>query len=242
MLESTANPPQITVERIEPRPRLSASVAEQLLSEIRRGGLAPGTRMPSERSLMELLGVGRSTVREAINRLAMLGVVEVKQGQGAFVSSGSIYVTAPEMATALERGVTRDLLEARLALEVETARLAALRRTSEHISAIASLLARHRTLLDQGEPAAVPSAAFHVHVAEAAGNDVLAGFIASIASMLVDRGPILEQIDGYREWELEDHALLFDAIERQDPELSATRMRSHLEQVAEYYDLRNLLD
>jgi len=198
--------------------------------------------MPSERDLMARLGVGRSTIREAVNRLAMLGVVEVKQGQGVFVGSGSIHVAAPEMATALERGVTRDLVEARLALEVETARCAALRRTDAHLAQIFDLLARHREALELGEPAAVYAAGFHVRVAEAAGNEVLIGFISSVAKMLVDRGPILEQIDGYREWELADHSSVFEAIERADPELASARMRTHLERVAEYYDLRQLLD
>src|ERR1700760_4136621 len=64
---------------------LGEMVAQQLLAEIHEKGLPPGTRLPTERELMEALRVGRSTVREAINGLAMLGVLEIRRGQGAFV-------------------------------------------------------------------------------------------------------------------------------------------------------------
>ena len=66
-----------------PRRKLSETVADQLLVAVRE--LPPGTKVPSERELTKELGVGRSTVREALNGLAMLGVVEIRHGQGVFV-------------------------------------------------------------------------------------------------------------------------------------------------------------
>src|SRR5207253_7246709 len=69
-----------------PRRKLTDTVAQQLLAEIRQRGLTAGTRMPSERELQRALGVGRSTVREAMTGLAMLGVVEIRHGEGAFVA------------------------------------------------------------------------------------------------------------------------------------------------------------
>ena len=80
------------------RSKLAESVAQQLLEQIRTKGLAPGTRMPSERELMTALGVGRSTIREAMNGLALLGVVDVRHGQGAFVVN-------PDAGTAAPRGI-----------------------------------------------------------------------------------------------------------------------------------------
>lgn len=67
------------------RRKLTETVAEQLLDAIRE--LPPGTRVPSERELTRELGVGRSTVREALNGIAMLGIVEIRHGQGVFVAS-----------------------------------------------------------------------------------------------------------------------------------------------------------
>src|SRR6478752_9224709 len=66
------------------RRKLTETVAEQLLQAIRE--LPPGTRVPSERELTRELGVGRSTVREALNGIAMLGIVEIRHGQGVFVA------------------------------------------------------------------------------------------------------------------------------------------------------------
>ena len=70
--------------------------------------------MPSERELMQALNVGRSTVREALNGLVMLGVIEIRHGQGAFVTERPHSQAEPEaIAAALAKGVTRDLLEVR---------------------------------------------------------------------------------------------------------------------------------
>ena len=74
-----------------PRRKLTETVAEQLLTAIRK--LPPGTKVPSERELTKELGVGRSTVREALNGLAMLGVVEIRHGQGVFVTSEPAQLT-----------------------------------------------------------------------------------------------------------------------------------------------------
>ena len=68
-----------------PRYKLAETVAQQLLAQVRSGAYAPGARMPSERELMASLEVGRSTIREALNGLAVLGVIEIRHGQGAFV-------------------------------------------------------------------------------------------------------------------------------------------------------------
>src|SRR5690348_5907311 len=115
------------------RRKLTEAVAQQLLEQIREQKLRPGTRMPSERELMRALNVGRSTVREALNGLALLGVIEIRHGQGAFVAAVPGEGVSEELGAALAKGVTRDLLEARKAIEVEVARLAAVRRTDQDL-------------------------------------------------------------------------------------------------------------
>jgi GntR family transcriptional repressor for pyruvate dehydrogenase complex len=225
----------ITLTRVPPRRKLTETVAEQVLGEIRRRGLAPGTRMPSERELMEALGVGRSTVREALNGLAMLGAIEIRHGQGAFVAEQSEHASAPEITAALAKGVTRDLLEARRPVETEIARLAAERRTPADLAELEAVLARHETVLERHRLAARPSVDFHLMLAEAAHNEVLAGFVASFAKLLAERGPELEQIDGYREWELAEHRLLYQAVRARDAGLAAARMEAHLSQVEDFH-------
>lgn len=220
-----------------PRRKLAETVAQQLLGEIRGKGLQRGTQMPSERELMGALGVGRSTIREAINGLAMLGVLEIRHGQGAFVLDPN--GNAPKeqvLAAALARGITRELFEARRLVEVELARLAATRRTESDLRDLAQALTDHEAALRSGAPAVEPSVRFHSEVAEAAHNEVLAAFEASFSGMLTERGPILEAEPGYREWELEQHRSVFEPIRDQDPERAAERMRDHLDAVVPYHE------
>src|SRR3954454_14225452 len=93
-----------------PRRKLSETVAQQLMEAF--ADLPPGSKVPSERELTRDLGVGRSTVREALNGLAVLGVLEIRHGQGAFISDGAAEeAEVPPhtvLTTALERGVTRE--------------------------------------------------------------------------------------------------------------------------------------
>ena len=114
-----------------PRRKLAETVAQQILEAVR--DLPAGTRLPPERELTTQLGVGRSTVREALNGLAMMGVVEIRHGQGVFVAD------RPAIAGDAERSlpskeVTDELLEARRIVEVELARLAAERRTEADLA------------------------------------------------------------------------------------------------------------
>src|SRR4051794_6773314 len=132
------------------RRKLSETVAQQLMEAFR--DLPPGTKVPSERELTKDLGVGRSTVREALNGLAVLGVLTIRHGQGAFIADdGPAEAGGDErhsvLTTALERGVTREYIEARLLVEVEVTRLAAERRTDEDLQRIeAALTVQERSL------------------------------------------------------------------------------------------------
>ena len=122
-----------------PRHKLAETVAQQLLAQVRSGIYEPGMRMPSERELMASLGVGRSTIREALNGLAVLGVIEIRHGQGAFVIQTDPATPPGALTSSLAKGVTRDLLEARVAVELTIAELAARRRTPTDIREIEAM-------------------------------------------------------------------------------------------------------
>lgn len=240
-LSTTATSPELSLSRVS-RSKLAQTVAEQLLREIRGKRLERGTRMPSERELMAALGVGRSTIREAINGLAMLGVLEIRHGQGAFVADPAAGLALPPaIAAALGRGVTRDLFEARRVVEVETARLAAERRTDSDLREIAQALSDHERALRDDSLAVEPSVRFHVRIGEAAHSDVLAGFVSSIADPLAERGVVLERLPGYREWEIEQHRSVYEPIRDQDPALAAERMQEHLDAVVPQHERIGLL-
>jgi GntR family transcriptional repressor for pyruvate dehydrogenase complex len=223
-----------------PLPRqhnLAATVAQHLLGEIREKGLPIGTRLPTERELMEALGVGRSTVREAINGLVVLGAIEIRRGHGAFLLNPDAGLAHPSaIAAALARGVTSDLFEARRLVEPYAASLAAERRTEGDLHEIAQALADHEELIRRGELAVEPSVRFHVQIAEATHNEVIAGFVHTFQEPLAQRGPVLEEMDGFRDWEIAQHRSVLEPIEAGDAKLAHERMLAHLDAVRPYHE------
>jgi DNA-binding FadR family transcriptional regulator len=217
------------------RRKLTETVAEQLLAAIRE--LPPGTRVPSERELTRELGVGRSTVREALNGIAMLGVVEIRHGQGVFVADAPAGEGEPPAITAaLERGVTSEFIEARLMVEVEVARLAARRRTDEDLARLEAALAEQEARLrgDVGELVNV-AASFNVLLAECAHNEVLRAMIQSFVALMIERGPRVYGLDGFREWDIQEHRGLYEAVRDRDADRAARLMREHIEELARRY-------
>jgi GntR family transcriptional regulator, transcriptional repressor for pyruvate dehydrogenase complex len=219
-----------------PRRKLTETVAEQLLVAIR--ALPPGTKVPSERELTKELGVGRSTVREALNGLAMLGVVEIRHGQGVFVTGESGVVAEPSsIGAALERGVTHEFIEARLIVEVEVAGLAALRRTDEDLARLTAAIEKQEARLRGDVDALIDVAAsFNVLLAEAAHNEVLRAMIQSFVSLMVERAPKIYSLDGFADWDLQEHRGLLAAVRDRDPDRARTLMREHIEQLSKRYE------
>jgi GntR family transcriptional regulator, transcriptional repressor for pyruvate dehydrogenase complex len=231
----------ITKVSLEPasRRKLSETVAEQLMEAFK--DLPPGTKVPSERELTKDLGVGRSTVREALNGLAVLGVLAIRHGQGAFISedgaAGPSGAPQTDLAAALERAETAEYVEARLVVEVEVARLAAQRRTEEDLQRIeAALILQERGVSARNTAATLSVAvSFNELLAEAAHNEVLEAMIATFVGLMQERGPKLYGLDGFAEWDLTEHRALYEAVRDGDEERAASLMRRHIVQLAEYY-------
>jgi len=111
--------------------RLSDQVADQLAAEIRRGGLAPGDKLPTEARLVEQFGVSRTVVREAVSRLKSLGLVDSRQGSGVFVQAVAPFTPLNfEARHAASQEAVVQMVEVRRALEAEVAALAAQRRSA----------------------------------------------------------------------------------------------------------------
>src|SRR5262249_32776093 len=141
--------------------------------------------LPSERSLAEQLGVGRSVVREALKSLGLLGLIEVRQGDGTYVRQleSELLPKAIEWGLLLSESLTLDLVEARQHLEVITAQLAAARRDESDLAALKAALDGMRG--EENIEAFVGyDIAFHLGVAEAARNSVLLGMLRNVQSLL----------------------------------------------------------
>ena len=178
--------------------------------------------------------MGRSTVREALNALATLGIVEIRHGMGVVVAARPSLEEGPEaIAVTLAKGVTRDLLEARQIVEIANARLAAQRRTDTDLRDIEALLERHANCVDYPIK---PASQFQVLIAEASHNEVLVGVFRSFLKPMVARGPRLyELLDGFGKWELDQHRWIYEAVRDANPAEAAERMRQHVTAMEAHY-------
>jgi len=210
------------------RQSLAQSVAQGLLEAIRDGRLAPGEKLPSEAELRAQLEVGRSTIREALNGLVLLGAIEVRHGQGTFVRDPASSGALDGMSDALRGRVDVELLEAREATELAIAQHAAHRATLEDLEQLRALLDATEARIREERPVAEEASRFHLLLAQAAKNRILLRFIENIMGLLEERGEELTAIPGYPEWELAAHRRLLDAVAAGDGDEARREMASHL--------------
>jgi GntR family transcriptional repressor for pyruvate dehydrogenase complex len=164
--------------------RLVDRVIEELQQRISLGALAPGERLPTEDQLTAQLGVSRTTLREAIGVLTHAGLIDVRQGDGSYVRSTP---TRDEpLGRRLRRAAAREVYEVRRVLELETARLAATRRTSDDVDRLRRHLAARDAARERGDIDAFVDAdvALHLGIARAAKNAVLADLFRSFSTVL----------------------------------------------------------
>ncbi|MFW5417513.1 FadR family transcriptional regulator [Nocardiopsis sp. CNT-189] len=168
------------------RTGLVDQVISQLRAQIDSGEWGIGDRIPTESELSDQLEVGRNTVREAVRALAHAGLLEIRQGAGTFVRASSELGGA--LRRRLERSRLRENLEVRRALEMEAARLAALRRTEGDLAEIERALAlRDEAWRTQDMGTFVETDfAFHRAVVHATHNPLLIELYDDIASVVYD--------------------------------------------------------
>lgn len=215
------------------------SVAQQILALIRSGNWSAGDKLPTEKELCEQLAVGRSTVREALQILATLNVVEPLAGQGTFVKSptSAEVLRADLIGFLIGNTVALELLEARAMIEPNLARMACLRGTDADFARIEALLADHAAAHERGLPVSYHAARFHVLLAEAAHNRVAVTFMTSILELLTQRGRRVDHLDDYSAREIAEHRAIFEAIRARDAERAEEMLRTHIVESATTYDL-----
>ncbi|MCJ7996513.1 FadR family transcriptional regulator [Rhizobium cremeum] len=215
---------------------LSDTATEALRAEIRSGRWAVGSRIPNEASLSETLGVSRGTIREAVRVLASQGLLDVRHGSGTYVRS---LVGTDGALDAARRASLRDRFEARCALDVEAARLAALRANAATIVRLRALLAQ-RGNSDKGDRAAfiARDLAFHRAVVAASDNRAMVElydfFSASITETIeaTTAGDLPEP-------DMAAHMAIVDAIETGEPDKADAAVRRFMAPVFAYLDRRD---
>jgi len=221
--------------RIE-QPRAHEYVAEQLRREIMLGLIQVGEKLPSERNLVQLFGVSRITVQQALNLLEAEGLVEAKRGHGG----GTFVIGAPWSAGSKQRLIERirhdravigEAVACRREVEPAAAAQAAGHRTEEDLSRLGDLLYRARATDDDLEFTNLDSQ-FHMSVAEASRNRFLRDVVERVRLAIADAILILPETPLWRGKSLREHQAILNAIGSQDADAARSAMGRHVDHTA----------
>ena len=218
---------------LTPSPSLTARLVSQLRSEIIGGKLPVGAQIPTEAQLMKTYGVSRTVVREAVAALRAEGLVNTRQGRGAFIAAAGSAV--PFQVTPEEVSSLKDILkilELRATLEMEACGLAAERRTPDNLARIAAALAELQRQLEAGGDSVDADFDFHVAIAEASGNPYFPRLLQSLGATLIPRRRIEFETPEVRQAYLErvqdEHRAIEDAIAKGNVAGARSAMEKHL--------------
>jgi DNA-binding FadR family transcriptional regulator len=222
--------PYATVERA---PNLSDKVTEQLTDAIVSRKLVPGSLLPSERELGDMFKVSRTVVREAVRSLAARGLVKVVSGRGVEVIEGSSANVAASLRL-LVRGRTGldygKVHEVRMAVEVQTAGLAAERATEADLDKIRQLCDDHQSSLEQGDTKTASELDFQFHreLTRSSGNELLLAMLDSISDVLREVRNQSMNLPHVGEEGLKAHRKILKCIASRKPEVARQAMIDHL--------------
>lgn len=224
--------------------RLYRQIAEQISTLIDRGEFPSGSRLPAERELAVLLGVSRTSVREAIIALELAGRVEVRVGTGIFVVGERPRRKRNGSAAPRDDDGPGpfDLLAARAMIEGEIAALAARSARKADIAALRGAIERMREHADDAERRDAADREFHVLIAEMTRNGALPLAVAHLWELRF--GEIFARIEAHfhtpalRAKTLADHEAIVAALETHDPEAARQAMHRHLQRVAREFQRR----
>jgi DNA-binding FadR family transcriptional regulator len=212
------------------------AVADGILAAVGAGHLSPGDRLPNERELARICDTSRTTVRDALLALELFGVVEVRPGSGCYISS----LASPRRTTSgvMMDAVPRELIEARLNVEPQVARICAGNVAPPEIRRLRGLIAEceaegQRAPADELGPFLAMSHDFHSELAKSCGNSILADLTRQLVD--VTAHPLWQLVNSMhvrdpanRAEQIAEHRAILDAVERADGEAAALLMHDHL--------------
>jgi len=205
-------------------------VAEQIQRLVVKQVLKPGDHLPSERELAAKFGVSRSSIRDAIRTLEVIGILEPRQGHGTVVRELSTDSLVVPLASALihKRHLVLELLDVRRMIEPALAARAATNATQAEIARLEEILRRQGEKMRRGEDTVEEDSEFHYTIALAARNTVVLHVLDVLMDLLRESRERFLQLSGRRERSYADHRRILRAIKRRDAAAAATASRVHL--------------
>jgi len=213
------------------KPTLTDRLAQRLIEEIRSGALQPGQQLPTGLELSKRFGVSLSVVREAISTLKAEGMVQTRQGAGAFVSANTVRPFRLSQPQAAPVGAQK-LFELRTGVEMQAAALAAQRATPPQVRAIEQAYAAMEAEIAAGGDGVAADVLFHRRIAEASGNELFSKFLDFLSDHI--RGTILESREGeawpmHRDEVMAEHRALLQAIRARNPDAARDAAQAHMD-------------
>tara|TARA_B100000683_G_scaffold11552_1_gene12531 strand:- start:313 stop:1047 length:735 start_codon:yes stop_codon:yes gene_type:complete len=214
------------------RNRLSDQIIESLITMITDGQLQPGDKLPPEPQLMEQFGVGRSSIREAVGALELIGVLTVRPGDGTRVADSTESIrhrAAGLVLITIGKEKVSELVEARSELEQTIAMYAAERATANDIEKIKTHHHRLIQAKEQGQSLITTDLEFHASIASSCHNTILMRFFSELHQ------PVLRWMEQKAKYDwgfdrvVEDHQRIVDSIEAHDPMAARQAMQSHIQ-------------
>jgi len=223
-----------TLNSITPvvRTKLTSSVFEQLLSYVVGGSWKPGDRIPPERELCQHLGIARTSLREALKAMELVGMLDSRVGDGTFVCPRSEFLSRPLLwaFTGSDHEELQEIMEARTIIEESLAGLAATRGTAEQIEKIGHAVQQMRDSIARGDSTLDADMAFHLAVSAAAQNGVLTNAVRLLRNLMRQWINYKLLIPDIPEIVLKRHIAIHRAIAARKPNVARNAMRFHLEE------------
>jgi len=226
-----ATPAKVEFEAIR-RSKVYEEVARQIQTHIFEH-LKSGDILPPERELAQKFGVSRSSVRDAIRSLELVGLLEPQQGRGTVVCEPSSDTLVGPLAAVImqKRKLVSELLDVRKVIEPPLARRAALHATGAQIAEMEQILKRQNERVQRGEMAIEEDSEFHYRIALAADNSVMLRMVDVLMDMLRETRQRSLQMRGRPQKSLAGHRRILAALKRHDSGASESAMLRHLEEI-----------
>lgn len=218
------------------RTTLTADISRKLVAHLIRGDWTEGERIPPERELCLQLGVGRASLREALKALEIMGMIEIRLGDGTYVCARSEFLSRPLLwaITGSAQTDSRELVEARKLIEVEMAGLAAERANPEDLKTITNHFETMKAALKTPKTFQESDVSFHLAIGGAAHNRILLNAFQLIRNLMQQWIGSVLLIPGSASAALAQHKNILYAITNKDVPAARLAMQEHLDSMATY--------
>lgn len=222
----------------QPKKKAYQVIVDQIKEYFLNGELQPGEKLPTERELASRFNVSRTSVREALRKLEIKGLIEIKQGSGSFIKATESHTLGEELSSTIiktEKKLIYEMLELRQALEVECAFLASRRANSEDLERIRKAL----ELMEQGkndvELGIQADLSFHINIVLASHNSIFLQLFQTLSDHMQDtiratRSQRLKNPERTQET-IDEHKEIYLAIAAGDAEQAKQLMEKHISQI-----------